>query len=77
MLWPLVRSALQKNEEPQYIFCELTNYSRNTIFIPLPTPLTLLHSEQPKLCRVLAVLSAIGLISMSEPFHYFTNCVRF
>ena len=30
--------------------------------------LTLLHSEWPKLCRVLAILSAIGLINM---YHYF------
>ena len=30
--------------------------------------LTLLHSEQPKLCRVLAILSAIGLNCMYRDF---------
>ena len=38
---------------------------RKSIFFP---SLTLLHSERPKLCGVLAVLSAIGLKSvMSTP----------
>ena len=32
--------------------------------------LTLLHSEWPKLHRVLAILSAIGLISLQSPLYY-------
>ena len=35
-----------------------------------PITLTLLHSEQPKLHRVLAVLSAIGLIGKSICTYY-------
>ena len=41
-------------------------YLKDKKIIPVPIPeatptLTLLHSEQPKLCGVLAILSAIGL----------------
>ena len=41
----------------------------------IPYPLTLLHSEQPKLHTVKAVLSVIGLKCIQRKIAEFANCV--
>ena len=47
----------------------VTTHCSTTVCIPYK-PLTLLHSERPKLYRVLAVVSAIGLKrAVAQTFH--------